>query len=129
MTEQDSDLLRYCPKGYKFTLVCAGIAKHALSGEMPTEMRLDFLQHLEKMADHFLTEEVIAMVEPLSKDSLEIVNEARKLGPGKALDVYADKFDVFAALNPSFMEALKRASRRGRYTRDGAQELSDARPL
>jgi hypothetical protein len=99
-------------------MVCASITKWALQSEMPLEMRLEFLQHLEKMADNFLTDEVIAIIEPLSKESFEIVQEARKLGPGKALDVYADRFDVFAALNPSFMEALKRANRgRGAHTR------------
>jgi hypothetical protein len=96
---------------------------------MPAEMRLEFLQHLEKMADNFLTDEVIAIIEPLSKDSFEIVEEARKLGASRALDVYAHKFDVFAALNPSFVEALKRANRGRGYTSDSAQESSDERAL
>jgi hypothetical protein len=129
MTEAECDLLKHCSRGHKFTMVCASITKWALRGEMPIEMRLECLQHLEKMADQFLTDEVIAIIEPLSKDSFEIVQEARKLGPGKALDVYADKFDVFAALNPSFIEALKRANRGRGYARDYVQELSDARTL
>jgi hypothetical protein len=127
MTEEISDL--FCSRGHKYTMVCASITKWVLQGEMPVEMRLEFLQHLEKMADNFLTDEVIAIIEPLSKDSFEIVQEARKLGAGKALDVYADRFDVFAALNPSFNEALKRANRGRGYTRNSAQESSDARTL
>jgi hypothetical protein len=127
MTEVSSDL--FCTRGHKYSMVCASITKWALQSEMPAEMRLEFLQHLDKMTDHFLTPEIIAMIEPLSKDSFEIVQEARKLSPGKALDVYADKFDVFAALNPSFIEAVKRANRRWGHTRDSAQELSDARTL
>ena len=129
MTDDTSDLLKYCPRGYKYTLVCAGIAKHALQGDMPADMRLDFLQHLEKMSDHFLTEEVIAMVEPLSAESMEIVREAQKLGGGKALDVYAEKFAVFADLNPSLIAALKHANRRRGCTHDSAQLSSDARAL
>jgi hypothetical protein len=77
------------------------LAKRALQGEMPPEMRLEFLSHLDKMVDTHLTPAVIAMVEPMCSRGLELSMEASKLGRFKALDVYADKFDVFARPNPS----------------------------
>jgi hypothetical protein len=43
---------------------------------------------------------------------LEIVSEAKALGPYKALDVYADKFDLFATLNPSLLRAVEKAVER-----------------
>jgi hypothetical protein len=36
----------------------------------------------------------------------------KKLGPYKALDVYADKFDLFATLNPSLLRAVEKAVER-----------------
>jgi len=93
------------------TLVCASLAKRALQSEMPPEMGLEFLKHLERMVDHVFTPAVIAMVEPICDRGLELSREAKKLGRFKALDVYADKFDVFAALNPSLQAALDEARR------------------
>jgi hypothetical protein len=54
----------------------------------------------------YLTPAVIAAVEPMCNRAYEIVREAQKLGP-KALDIYADKFDAFAALNPSLISSLQ----------------------
>ena len=93
-------------KGHKYTLVCVSLTKKCLQAKMPAEMRLEFLQHLEKMADVTLTPAVIAAVEPMCDGAYEIVREAQKPGP-KALDVYADKFDAFATLNPSLIASLQ----------------------
>jgi hypothetical protein len=98
-------------KGHKYTLVYASIAKWCLRGEMPPEMRLEFLSHLDKMVDPILTPQVIAMVEPICDKGLQIVTEAKKLGPSKSLDVFADKFEVFCALNPSLRAAYDEACR------------------
>jgi hypothetical protein len=92
------------------TLVCASLAKQALQSEMPPAMRLEFLGHLDKMVDRIVTAEVIAMVEPMDSRGLEISMEAQKLGRFKALDVYADKWDVFAGLNPSLQRAMEKAA-------------------
>jgi hypothetical protein len=96
--------------GHKMTLVCASLAKHALQGDMPPQMRLEFLGHLDKMVDRILTAEIIAMVEPMYSRGLELSMEAQKLGRSKALDVYADKWDVFARLNPSLQRAADKAA-------------------
>lgn len=100
--------------GHRYTLVFASVTKWALQGEMPTEMRLDFLSHLEKMTDNVLTPEIIAMVEPIDKDGLELYTEAVKLGYGGSPDAFSvldQKFDVFAALNPSLRRAYDEACR------------------
>ena len=99
-------------RGYKYTLVLASVTKRALQWEMPPKMRLEFLEHLDKMRDDFLTAEALALVEPIDDSAYEIVCEAMKLGPFKALDVYADKFDIFAALNPSLLLACEEAARK-----------------
>jgi hypothetical protein len=99
-------------KGYKYTLVLASVTKRALAGEMPAEMRLQFLEHLEKMRDDFLSADALSLVQPIDNSGYEIVAEAMKLGPFKALDVYADKFDVFAGLNPSLLVAVEEAARK-----------------
>jgi hypothetical protein len=99
-------------RGAKYTLVLASLTKLALQSEnMPPAMRLEFLGHLDKMVDRALTPAVIAMVEPMCGKGFQLVAEARKLGHFKALDVYADKFDLFAALNPSLRAACEEASR------------------
>jgi hypothetical protein len=74
---------------------------------MPEEYRLKFLGHLDKMIDNWLTPEMIAAIEPMDDRGEELAREVRKLGPNKALDVYANMFVVFAALNTSLIEALK----------------------
>lgn len=103
--------------GAKYTLVSASLAKYALQSEMAAELRLEFLNHLEKMVDQYLTPEVIAMIEPMDERGFQLSREAAKLGfKGKpsALDVYAQKFDVFAALNPSLQTAYDAAFRKYR---------------
>ena len=114
--------------GHKYTLVIVSVTKRALQGDMPIEMRLNFLNHLEKMTDMTLTPAVIALVEPIDNKGYELYREAMKLGfrstwaPGigrqtNAFDVLYEKFDVFAALNPSLVRAYDEACRpwRDRY--------------
>ncbi|MCK1542209.1 hypothetical protein IVB12_09565 [Bradyrhizobium sp. 179] len=66
--------------GHRYTLVMASLTKRCLQGKLPAEMRLEFLQHLEKMTDTWLTPEVIAIVEPMEAKGIELSEEARKLG-------------------------------------------------
>jgi hypothetical protein len=100
-----------CPVGHCYTLVLASLTKRLLTEEMPAAYRLQFLQHLDKMPNGesktWLTAEMIAAVEPMCDKGYEMVCEAQKLGPKKALDAYAKFFSAFAALNPSLIEVLK----------------------
>jgi hypothetical protein len=107
--------------GHRYTLVLASVTKWCLQSEMPPNMRLDFLSHLEKMVDGTLTPAVIALVEPIDQKGLELYSEAMKLGPGvtfsasgrqpNAFDVLHQKFEVFASLNPSLQRACDEACR------------------
>jgi hypothetical protein len=99
--------LECIPKGYKYTVVLASITKRVLLQEMPENYRLEFLRHLEKMVDSWLTADMIAAIEPMDDKGEEIAAEIRKVGPQKALDVYADAFKAFALLNPSLVAAFK----------------------
>ncbi len=95
--------------GHRYTLVMASLTKRALKTEMPAEMRLEFLGHLEKMSDSVLTSEVLSIVEPMDDKSYELYEEAAKLGYGprypNVFTVLDQKFDVFATLNPSIHAA------------------------
>ena len=101
--------------GHKYTLVMASLTKLALKSEMPPEMRLEFLGHLEKMTDQVLTPAVITLVEPMDAKGRELFDEAAKLGHGmkqpNLFTVLNQKFDVFAALNPSLQRAYDEACR------------------
>jgi hypothetical protein len=87
-----------CLIGHQYTLVWISITKRLLTGDRPAEYRLKFLQHLDKRAadDSWLNGEMIAALEPCAK-GYEIVLEAQKLGPNKALDAYQILFDVCRA--------------------------------
>ncbi|WP_441232682.1 hypothetical protein [Bradyrhizobium sp. 1200_D9_N1_1] len=101
--------------GHRYTLVLASLAKRALAGEMPNNMRLEFLQHLDRMTDMWVTPEVIAMVDPMDERGYQLSREAAKLGyrgRPSALDIYAQKFEIFAALNPSLQRAYDAAFKR-----------------
>jgi hypothetical protein len=101
--------------GHRWTLVIASHVKWVLRGELSPQWRLEFLGHLEKMTDSILTPAIIAMVDPIDEKGLEIVEEARKLGygplPPNMFTVLDQKFEVFAALNPSLQAAYDEACR------------------
>jgi hypothetical protein len=107
--------------GHTYGLVMISVTKWCLRGEMPPQMRLEFLDHLEKQVDSVLTPSVIAIVEPIDNKGLELYREAMKLGFGRdwssgprppcVWDVLYEKFDVFAALNPSLQRARDEACR------------------
>jgi hypothetical protein len=105
--------------GHKYTLVMASVAKWALQADMSPELRLQFLGHLEKLTDRVCTPAVIAVVEPIDAKGLELYHEATKLGYGyqrpNLFDVLYQKFDVFAALNPSLQRAYDEACRPWSY--------------
>jgi hypothetical protein len=102
--------------GHRYTLVMASLTKWALQGsDMPPEMRLEFLGHLDKMVDQVLTPAVIALVEPMDAKGWEIYQEAQKLGYGlrgpNLFDVLDKKLDLFVTLNPSLRVAYDEACR------------------
>jgi hypothetical protein len=101
--------------GHRYSLVMISAAKWGLQGDMEAPMRLGILNSIDKMVDSTLTPAVIALVEPIDKDGLELCLEALKLGYGpgspNAFDVLHQKFEIFAALNPSLQRAYDEACR------------------
>jgi hypothetical protein len=55
----------------------------------------------------WLTNDMVAAIEPMDDQGYALASEARKLDAGKILDVFADHFATFAVLNPSLIAALK----------------------
>jgi hypothetical protein len=98
-----------CSSGTLYTLIMISITKRMLAMEIPVEYRLKFLEHLDKNVsrDPWLNSEMITAIEPICNKGYEIVREANKLGPKKALDLYAEHFSTFAILNPSLITALE----------------------
>jgi hypothetical protein len=105
----DESAIVHTPIGYRYTFVIISEAKRLLAHELPTADRLRFLEFLDSCADKSLTTEAIAAIEPMCDEAYEMVKEARKLGAGKALDVFArwEVFNAFVALNPSLLTAIK----------------------
>jgi hypothetical protein len=109
--------------GHKYKLVMASAAKWCLQADMDPQQRLFFLNHLEKMVDGTITPAIIALIEPIDKKGVELCLEVLKLGfeskwdglNGRhlpnAFDVLSQRFDVFAALNPSLQHAYDEACR------------------
>jgi hypothetical protein len=101
--------------GHRYSLILISHVKVVLQHELSPEWRLQFLEHLEKMQDGALTPAVIALVEPMDKQGMELLEEARKLGyrgsPPNFFTVLDKKFDAFALLNPSLVRAYDEACR------------------
>jgi hypothetical protein len=92
-----------------------------LSEDPSPEWRLKFLDGLDRLVNHenntWLTEEVVAAIEPVCDAGMEMIREALKLDKGKLgrpgmLDALAKFFPAFAVLNPSLLTALEIHSRR-----------------
>jgi hypothetical protein len=106
-------MMAWVSMGHRYTLVLASHVKRILQGELPPQWRLEFLNHLEKMVDSVLTADIIALVEPMDDEGAELLEEARKLGYDprgpNMFNVLDQKFDIFAALNPSLQRACDAA--------------------
>jgi hypothetical protein len=122
------------PPGYQYMLVMISITKRALAGEIPSEFRMQFLEHLDKLTTPsdslWLSADMVAAVEPMCEKGNELAREAQALGTGKSLhvrslsvfDAYAKFFPAFASLNPSLITALEMMPGR----RQSAPMLSEA---
>jgi hypothetical protein len=95
--------------GHRMTLVCISIMKRYLAFEIDDFYRLKFLEYLDQWArdGNWINVEMVAAIDPICDNGYEIVQEAKKLGTKKSLDVYAEVFPTFATLNPSLIAALK----------------------
>jgi hypothetical protein len=91
--------------GRRNAIIMISKAKYAMTGQIPAEFKLKFLEHLDKQADRWLTAELIAQIEPMKRDGLDLVAEAMKLGPQEAFNLMQRDhvWAAFCALHPSFL--------------------------
>jgi hypothetical protein len=97
------------PRGYQYTIVHISLNKRLLRADMPARERLQILEGLEvdDLDRLWLTNDMVAAIEPMDDQGYALASEARKLDAGKILDVFADHFATFAVLNPSLIAALE----------------------
>jgi hypothetical protein len=85
-----------CPR------VTVSLLKRHLLEPMSEDTRLQFVGSLERWADD-LGADVVAAIKPMCDRGYQIVTEALELGTANVIDVFAERFPAFAALNPSLV--------------------------
>jgi hypothetical protein len=105
----DERLLACCPPGYWQTLVRISQVKRILSLEMPADLRLRFLESLNKMVHDNLSLAAMQCVEPACDTALQILKEMSLLSIDDQCRLMQkwNVIAVFANLNPSIIEAIK----------------------
>jgi hypothetical protein len=105
----DERLLAYTPPGYWSELVGISQAKRLLQQEMPADLRLRFLEYLDKSVHGHLTLEAMQRVQPACDTAMRMLDETNSLS---RQDKYRlmNRWNVmanFCNLNPSIIEAMK----------------------
>lgn len=105
----DERLLAHTPPGYWHDLVNISLVKRLLQREMAPDLRLRFLEYLEKSVHGHLSLEAMQRVEPACDTAMKMLDEMRPLNlqdKGRLMrrwNVIAN----FCNLNPSLIEAMK----------------------
>jgi hypothetical protein len=109
----------YLPCGYWYDLVVASQIKRLLQREMPADLRLRFLELLNRKASGLVTMEAIAAIQPACDAAMAMIEELEPLSIADKCRVMRriEVFDAHIALNPSILDAVK--LRRG-YARAAA---------
>jgi hypothetical protein len=112
----DETAIAHTPAGHRWTLVVISETKRLLLMDLSAAHRLRFLEFLDHCTGTFLTAEAVSIIDPMCDEAYEMVEEARRLGAAKALDVFArwEVFNAFVALNPSLLSAIKICNNRPR---------------
>jgi hypothetical protein len=113
------DEVTYLPPGYRLNMLMIAYAKHALTTlKMKAGERLHLLEKLNELADHYLTPEVLALIDPMPDPGIEMLRAAFSLD-GDAR--FSASFDIltrdhvfrdFIRVNPSIFAAIKFAASR-----------------
>ena len=106
---EDEWLLAHTPSGYWHSLVNISWVKRLLQDEMPPDLRLRFLQVLDKTVRDHLTVEAMRRVEPACDTAMKMFDEMKRLSARDICKLMAE-WNVIAAfvnLNPSILEAIK----------------------
>jgi hypothetical protein len=105
----DERLLAYTPPGYRHDLVIISQVKRALQSQMPDDLRLEFLEGLDRCVRDLLTLEAMQRVEPACDTAMKMLHEIGALSMHDRCRLMC-KWNVIAAfcnLNPSLIEAMK----------------------
>jgi hypothetical protein len=92
-------------------LVLISETNRILRGDISPDMRVRFLEALDKMTRdppgagtrEWITHGIIGSIEPACDRTEALIAEATKAGRESQLDIYADTFPTFVALNPSLI--------------------------
>ncbi|MET4149908.1 hypothetical protein [Bradyrhizobium sp. RT7b] len=113
--QEDDRIMAETPPGYWFDLVNISRVKRLLMGQMPDDVRLQFLEWLnEKVIHEGLTPVVTLAVKPMCDAGERMMRELDKLHLSDKCAVMR-KWNVMAAhcnLNPSLIDAMKLLKRR-----------------
>jgi hypothetical protein len=107
--DDDERMLAHTPPGYWGSLVYISQVKRILQYEMPPDMRLRFLEILDKLVHGILTLEAMQRVDPACDTAMKMLDEMKTLGHADQCRLMS-KWNVIAAfcnLNPSIFEAIK----------------------
>ncbi|WP_157839467.1 hypothetical protein [Bradyrhizobium diazoefficiens] len=106
----DERILVHTPAGYWHDLVNIAMVKRLLKQEMPADLRLRFLEHLNAQVHSLLTLEAMQAVEPACDTAMSMIDEMKALSIDDKCRLMC-KWNVMAAfcnLNPSLIEAMKK---------------------
>jgi hypothetical protein len=106
---EDEERLAYTPPGYWSSLVNISMIKRVLQDELPPNLRLRFLEILNKLVHGHLTLEAMQAVSPACDVAMKMLDEMKRLGADDRSRLMS-KWNVIAAfcdLNPSILDAIK----------------------
>jgi hypothetical protein len=93
-------------------LVLISLVNYALQTGLSPDWRVKYLEHLDKMTGDpvgdngmraLITHKIINSIDPICDRGWELALEAQRAGPFGSLEIYADAFATFVALNPSLI--------------------------
>jgi hypothetical protein len=111
----DERLVAYTPPGYFFDFVNMSEVKRLLQHDMPSDLRLKFLEYLNDHATGDLTLEAMQRIDPANDEAMKLL-EIKKLSINEQYRTM-QKRDIKAAfcnLNSSIIEAIKLCPRLAR---------------
>lgn len=108
MSEEEK-LIGNTPTGYWYDLVNISQVKRLLQYDMPQDLRLRFLEVMNKHVKGLLTVEAMQRVEPACDATMKMLEEMKSLHIGDKCRLM-QRWNVMAAfcnLNPSIVEAMR----------------------
>jgi hypothetical protein len=113
------DEITFVPSGHRLNILMIAYVKHALTTlKMKAGERLHLLEKLNELADHYLTPEVIALIDPMPDPGIEMLRAAFSLDGDARFNASFDiltrdhVFLDFIRVNPSILAAIKLAAAR-----------------